>query len=243
MIDDLKLNFQDSISQVMEQAQHYFEAEAVMLIGSFARGDQNELSDVDILLVTQSKKPLKKFYEDLNCGFNKKLVSLIRYPFHIFQKHWIEGSLFSYHLIKESKIHYSNDVVSEFMRSPFQLKDSFFFDIDHLGHRLDLYKNIDLFDKSAVYFSSQFFLHLKNIAMFKLAEMGQVTFNKWTAFDWLASNYCSDSKEQEVCELLKSAYLHIYKKREHCGDISTEDFDQILNFVRKVHADVQNTLR
>lgn len=225
----------------MEQARYYFESDAVFLIGSFARGDQNDLSDIDILLITQSAKPLSGFYKQLHCDFNKKLISIIRYPFHIFQKHWNEGSLFSYHLIKEAKIHYKNDPVSNFMQSPFFLKESFYSDIDFLGKRLVLYEKENLFDKSSIYFSSQLFLHLKNIAMFKLADINQVTFNKWYAYNWLVERGYCNQNERRFFDVLKNAYLHIYKKQSYHEKISVDDFAQLVKFVRKVHNNVQDT--
>jgi predicted nucleotidyltransferase len=230
----------EAIEYVVTEANAYFEASATFLIGSYARGDATEVSDVDILVVTSSTKSLNIFYQNLQCDFDKKLISIIRYPFHIFQKHWLGGSLFTYHLVYEAKLYYADSILTNFMKSEFRLKASFSDDIASQGEILALYEPTDLFDDSAVYFSSQLFLVIKNIAIFSLAEQQKITLNKWQAYSWISEQWHQRFGPSLHFEAIKSAYLHIYKKENLSKLISKDDFKMLVSFTGEVLSNVQD---
>lgn len=231
----------DSIEYVIAQANSYFEASATFLIGSYARGDISDLSDVDILVVTSSQKSKHGFIRDLRCDFDKNLVSIIKYPSHILQKHWSEGSLFTYHLRNEARCYYAEGDVLNFMKTEFRLKDNFSEDIGAQRKTLSVYQPANLFDDSTVFFTSQLFLLLKNVAIFSLADRGIINLNKWSAYKALASRWNKEYGYSSYFEEIESAYLHIYKKTKLKKIFSIDEFKSLVAFTSEVSAYAQNS--
>jgi predicted nucleotidyltransferase len=96
--------------------------EAIFLYGSWARGDQGEGSDKDLLMVTNESRGYH-----VTDGHH----SMTYYPLETLQEKATFGDLFVYHLIREAKSVFDPNDVLDAIRKLFKQKDSYQTEILH----------------------------------------------------------------------------------------------------------------
>ena len=147
-----------------------------ILIGSFARGDGGQDSDLDILRVGHTisiKRPK---------GISNSIpISYIDYDDSVFFDLYQQGSLFIYHVFKEG-------VLLEGSQHRWELyKKQFTVALDHsesINEYISVLKFIDdypQYELSYIPFLSNIFKSIKNIGIFTLANKGYYLFDKKSA--------------------------------------------------------------
>lgn len=100
----------EKIKRYAERVVERLQPQAVILFGSFARGDVNEGSDVDLIVVADFEEPFLdriKVLLDLNDGIGLPLEP-IGYTPEEFQKMKEEGNLFIREVLETGKILYGS---------------------------------------------------------------------------------------------------------------------------------------
>ncbi|TAY98658.1 nucleotidyltransferase domain-containing protein [Rhizobium leguminosarum] len=98
--------------------------EAIFLYGSWARGDQGERSDKDLLMVTDEEKGYH-----VTDGVN----SMTYYPLSSLKSKALLGDLFIYHIVLEAKCVLDPNNVLSLLRKTFKPKESYFAETRHGG--------------------------------------------------------------------------------------------------------------
>lgn len=99
---------------------------ALALFGSRARGDNDLLSDTDLLLVTQNSKPKHILNNNLSLSFYSQEYLIEKARF---------GDLFLCHIINESKSLYDPNGFFDMLKNEFCFKDSY---LEEVGHASEL---------------------------------------------------------------------------------------------------------
>lgn len=87
----------------------------VYIFGSFVRGDNNLHSDIDILIISNSKEDeIEENIKNLFFKNNKEKLSFSYYSLETLKKYFDTGDLFSWHLSSESKLLGGEDVIRKF---------------------------------------------------------------------------------------------------------------------------------
>lgn len=151
-----------------------------ILIGSYARGDFNENSDCDVLLVDTEESEFE--ISALSTGA-RKYVGFINYDEKTFLRLYEIGSLFLYHVLQEGVVIEGDRREWSHLRSSFVVQSNF---INELN---EIVKTTDLLSKTAI-FGGKFltplvnaFTELKNACIFSLAHHGIYEFNKTKCFE------------------------------------------------------------
>lgn len=147
-----------------------------ILIGSFARGEGGPDSDVDILRVEHNRSVVKPSEICINVP-----ISYIDYNYSTFMELYSQGSLFLYHTFREGRL------IEGDMNRWAELKSNFKVTYNHkdsINEYYELLKFINAcpkFEDAFMPYLSNIFKALKNIGIFKLAEVGCFVFDKQTA--------------------------------------------------------------
>jgi len=147
-----------------------------ILIGSFARGEGGLDSDVDILRVGH-RRPVTK---PLKIGA-KVPISYIDYDYSTFMELYRQGSLFLYHSFIEGRLIEGDMIRWADLRNDFKVTYNH---KNSINEYCELLKFIDVypgFEEAFMPYLSNIFKALKNIGIFKLAEIGCFVFDKRTA--------------------------------------------------------------
>ena len=73
----------------------------IILIGSHARGDQNERSDIDVLIVNYEEEEAKYILGNCASYLDEEKLSFINLDEEEFWDYYEKGSLFLYHVLNE----------------------------------------------------------------------------------------------------------------------------------------------
>jgi predicted nucleotidyltransferase len=147
-----------------------------VLIGSFARGEGGPDSDVDILRVGHCRSVARP----PDVGINVP-ISYIDYDYSTFMDLHRKGSLFLYHSFREGRLIEGDINRWARLRSDFRVTYNH---RDSINEYCELLKFIDAypgFELAFMPYLSNTFKALKNIGIFKLAEIGCFVFDKTTA--------------------------------------------------------------
>ncbi|TBY65761.1 nucleotidyltransferase domain-containing protein [Rhizobium leguminosarum bv. viciae] len=98
--------------------------EAIFLYGSWARGDQGEKSDNDLLMVTDEGRSYH-----VTDGHH----SMTYYPLAALKEMARQGDLFVYHIVLEAKSVFDPNGILEILRGVFRAKESYRVEISHGG--------------------------------------------------------------------------------------------------------------
>src|SRR5205809_982801 len=151
----------------------------VFLFGSYARGDQDESSDIDILVITHGEKLLSEILSLVPDLEIKTKLSLAPYSSSIFVALYKSGSLFVKHLITEGKLLYDDGFYTTLSRQPFP--DSFEDSVRELNlikDRLTLYSDLSIFNGLLFDFYTRIYLMTCDLAIVGLALRNEPQFNK-----------------------------------------------------------------
>jgi len=146
-----------------------------VLIGSCARGDNNESSDIDILIIKNSFTPESKTSEQTEDIFHE---SEIVYDENTFNSLYQNGSLFLYHAFLEGQVLSGNiDKWNELSES-FTVQKDFRNELEDSKTRMNLLGKTDIFGGSFLTPLIHAHIELKNSCIFYLAHHGIYEFNK-----------------------------------------------------------------
>ncbi|WQH15784.1 hypothetical protein SR882_08435 [Guyparkeria halophila] len=147
-----------------------------MLIGSYARGDACETSDVDILRVGHERQPLLPSWVS---GLAYR--SYIDYTIEEFVRLCEIGSLFLFHVFSEGMLLEGDDVVWDRIRSNFNVASSFDREISEYASVLNYADSYPFYKENVVPYLSIVFRSIKNIGIFSLAQRKCYMFDKLSA--------------------------------------------------------------
>jgi predicted nucleotidyltransferase len=156
--------------------------DAVLLGGSVARGDADEWSDIDLVVVASdpdlSLAVLRKALSE-----DKDRVSLIYYPTSSFRKLYEEHALFIAHLQREGVALYDpKDLLKDLLGRPFVPVVDVAGEIQVYRARLAPYTDPRRFNNNFLFCLSHLYSIGKGVIMLGLAKRGVFEFNRENAF-------------------------------------------------------------
>lgn len=95
--------------------------DSILLFGSYARGDTNPTSDVDVLMITKKEIPRTEIMHSLPESPIKNKLKISIYSPSFFQTMYQNGALFVYHILSESKIIFDDGFIESLRKIPFPL--------------------------------------------------------------------------------------------------------------------------
>jgi predicted nucleotidyltransferase len=182
-LDKIRSSLSFPTLNAIKRSIQYFNARSVFLFGSYARGDQSVLSDIDLLILSDNPKSMSPIYNKLKKLNLPNPLSLVVYSPVDFAKFWNDGSLFVHHIISEGILLYDDEVIEKLQQKGFFLKNEFYDDIKAQADRLDLFRDDRRFDGIFINVFARLFSIYKNIVFFSLANRGCPIFNKSIAFN------------------------------------------------------------
>jgi hypothetical protein len=161
-------------------------------VGSMARGDANEFSDIDLVVVSTKFLPRDAFYSLIPKDVDTVDLSLLVYPRARFDQLYSKGALFIEHVLKEGKVLYDTGYYQDLQSKEFRVSQSRLrFQLLLLRQRLDLYRDISIYNDVFTDCLSHMFSIMKNIAIVGLAIKGVIIFNKEEAINRFCIEYPS----------------------------------------------------
>lgn len=166
----------------------------VLLIGSYARGDYNDRSDCDLVLVNCD-------YSNIDKSSLVKItapVSLIKYDTKTFNSLYYKGSLFFYHIFFEGVLISGDKDKWRELKKKFNVQAKFKIELNKINKRTNLLSNLSIFNN--MYLTPLFnaYSELKNACIFFLAENKIYEFNKTECFSSALSIIGLDYPHEEL---------------------------------------------
>jgi Nucleotidyltransferase domain len=147
----------------------------LVLVGSHARGDADERSDVDLLVIGEADDTAARSIGGRYGG----PINVVSFPTPVFFKHFRSGSLFLEHAFSEGRLLDGCADTWEFLRGTFSVKSNYFSEsrkcariCRFLATNMEMYGGHYLAPLVVAY--SQ----VKNASIFFLAHFGRFVFNK-----------------------------------------------------------------
>ncbi|RJG18455.1 hypothetical protein D4A39_08280 [Alcanivorax profundi] len=166
-----------------------------VLIGSHARGDANQYSDCDVLLINTSKMD---FDEDCLPIQARKHVNYIDYDSDTFLRLHEIGSLFVYHVLHEGMLLSGSLVEWRGWRESFSVQTNYLVELDHIVKVTDFLSRTGMFGGKYLTPLVNAFTEIKNACIFYLAHNGVYEFNKMKCFDACAQFVDEFSRIKEL---------------------------------------------
>jgi predicted nucleotidyltransferase len=178
---------------------------SIILYGSHARQDHDELSDYDICVFTRERnnKELKTDeLEEVLCPLKLSNINLVCYPDVVVTSMLTHGSLFLWHLKLEGKILYGEQYFSNKLRRLAQFKTHYedikyhaelFHDLKRSWHLLSMVNELDL---------SLLFTIVRNTCMVLAHKQGNPTFGR-------LSSYHTAKKSLPNLPITSDEYMHL----------------------------------
>lgn len=193
-------------NHIVKQVVHYLSRSpnihSIILVGSYARGDPNEYSDIDLVLISDTSLSRSELLAKLPSGENMKKLSLLPYPSRIFAILYMEGSLFMAHLLKEGLVLYDDGYYTHLTKQPFKIsRESLLLQWDMLKQRVGLYDDLSIYGEVFIDCISHLYSLVKNVAIIALALKGELTFNKARALERLSILF--PQLREDIAELTK----------------------------------------
>ena len=194
-----------------------------ILIGSFARGEGGPDSDVDILRVGHCRSV------DRLPEIGRKIpISYIDYDYSTFIDLYRQGSLFLYHSFREGRLIEGDITIWAGLKSNFTVTYNH---KDSINEYFELLKFINAypgFERAFMPYLSNICKAVKNIGIFKLAEIGCFVFDKQTAL----VKGCGLSLNQ--AEILISCNNCFERSRTPCP-IETQQYQEFAKKWKSAH--------
>lgn len=146
----------------------------IVLIGSYARGDNNNFSDCDILSINQDIFDIPEIFGQLP----NNIVHQILYDEEDFIKFYSEGSLFIHHVLAEGKLLYGNINQWNTLRRTFSVQTDFSEELSKLFQISEYYGTPSIFGEKFLTAFSNAFIDLKNACIFFNAYNHKYIYNK-----------------------------------------------------------------
>lgn len=192
----------NSIKQVVQHFSCFPHIRSIILVGSYARGDVNQYSDVDLVLIADIPLTRSEFISFLPLGLRMKELSLLPYSSEIFKTLYIEGSLFIAHVLKEGQVLHDDGYYAHLRKLPFEVeRENLLLQWKMLKQRVRLYDDLSMYGEVFVDCLSHLYSIVKNIAVITLALKGELTFNKERAVERLSDLF--PQLKGEIDELIE----------------------------------------
>ncbi|MGO9377802.1 MAG: nucleotidyltransferase domain-containing protein [Dissulfurispiraceae bacterium] len=180
--------------------------DAILLYGSVARGDADEWSDIDLVVIgSDPKLTLTDLYKTI-ADIDER-VSLIYYPMTVFRTLYAEHAFFISHLQKETVALYDrHNRLEPISSQPFVAAVHTAEEIKAYRDRLVPYMNPLRFNNNFLFCLSHLYSIGKGIIMRGLTKRGIFEFNREAAFQQFASLNPDLAKEVEIVAKLRPFY-------------------------------------
>lgn len=150
----------------------------MILIGSHARGDQNERSDIDVLIVNYDEEEAK--YRLRNCAsyLDEEKISFVNLDEEEFSDYYDKGSLFLYHVLNEGVLLEGDHSEWESLKLQFNVQRNYSSELEKIMRVLKFYSEDNVFGGKYLFPLVNIFSELKNACIFYLAHQGTYEFGK-----------------------------------------------------------------
>lgn len=208
----MKNEINEEIIGISNYLRERFNPHSIVLFGSYARGDYKDLSDIDILVITDSYLKISDINKNIPKSIKSEKISIVTYPLSDFNELFNEGSLFIAHLIREGKILFDDGSYEKIAKRDFKVSDEFLNEQIRIQiNKLALYQDLSRFNNIHINCLDHFFAIFKNIVLLSLAKKGLLEFNKEKAFQLFKSKF---SKHTEAIEkLMELQNFHILSSK------------------------------
>jgi predicted nucleotidyltransferase len=180
--------------------------DAVLLCGSVARGEANEWSDID-LVVIGSGPHLTPEQLRQRLSERDERVSLLYYPTSLFRKLYDQRALFIAHLKKEGIALYDRlDLLKAVLTQPFVPVVDVTEEIKAHRAKLAPYTDPRRFNNNFLFSLSHLYSIGKGVIMLGLAKRGVLEFNREEAFRRFANLNPDLARETETVAQLRPFY-------------------------------------
>lgn len=154
-----------------------------IIIGSYARGDANSNSDIDICRIGHNKAfdISKTILKDNK--LNPSYISYVDYSEEDFVKLYNQGSLFLYHALNEGILVNGDSFCWNNYVKNFKVQTDFRPNISRIKETIDFMSNVEMYGGKFLYAYANLFVALKNMCIFLLAHNKQYEFNKEKCFE------------------------------------------------------------
>lgn len=148
-------------------------------MGSYARGDAEVNSDIDVLVITNNYISRGRLYSLFGTQPHISGLSLIAYPSATFRLLYDEGALFIAHVLREGHVMHDDGFYADLTSVPFQVsRKGLLLDWQVLKLKLELCKKLAIYGDVLTECLSHIYPALKNVAILALALGGELLFNK-----------------------------------------------------------------
>jgi predicted nucleotidyltransferase len=179
----------------------------IVLIGSVARSEFNYDSDIDICRIDSAYGVSRRKCWPLGP------INYVDYDLNTFNKLYYSGSLFIYHILREGKLLYGEQIKWQKYIDDFRLKDDFSGELQKIKDNMGLFEDIDMFGGKHLSLYSNLYKLVKNYSIFYLADKKIFEFNKERAMRRIFGDHYN--------RLLIDAYNYF----ERGNEINNWDFD------------------
>ena len=223
--------FEDIKSGILEMLKPYWEnVLGVYLYGSYARNEQTIDSDVDILIVTDTKLKIIDKIKDF---------SIVSTTVKGIENALNNNAVLILPIIKEAKTIINPDLLEKYKYHKFTKKNIKWF-IDSSIIALELNKKgleLDFEIGSLVY---SLMLRIRGLLMIKLM-LNNKLYSKSSLFDYLENNQFSTNKIDELYKIYNKEKNNIKIKESNI--ITKEDLARLLTIAKKLLREVKNLLK
>lgn len=197
---------QDAQAIADRLVQSFPSIDAVLLCGSVARGDADEWSDIDLVVIGSDADLTPEHLRGALSARNDR-ISLIYYPTSGFQKLYREGALFIAHLKKEGVVLYDRlNLLKGIMHQPFTPVVDVGQEIRAHRAKLAPYTDPRRFNNNFLFCLSHLYSIGKGVIMLGLAKKGVLEFNREEAFRRFVSLNPDLARETEKVAQLRPFY-------------------------------------
>lgn len=231
-----------TINEIVKKLKTRDYVDTIILIGSHARDDYNEFSDVDIVIIINKNLEEKMFSDLVSNSSLANKFSLLPYNREIFKLMYRHGNLFVRHVVTEGKILYDNGFLSKLKREPLpsSYNDSKR-ELDSIKNRLNLYDNPIIFNNLYVDSISRIYKIFSGMVITALGIKNEPQFNKEKALERFLKLY--PNLKEDILSLNELKPFDLAKKGEfkyrnqNLPTISHNEFeDKIKRLRRMIHS-------
>ena len=200
--------------------------DAVLLCGSVARGDADQWSDIDMVVIgSDAEITAQQLREALSDRQNR--VSLIYHSTSSFQEHHREGALFMAHLKKEGFALYDRlNLLRAIQDQPLAPIENISEEIAAQQAKLAPYRDSRRFNNNFLFCLSHLYSIGKGVVMLALAKKGLLEFNREAAFQRFASLNPDLATETEKIARLRPFYRLVTDRHPEPLPFSYRSADQ-----------------
>jgi len=200
--------------------------DGILLCGSVARGDANQWSDIDLVVIGSDTELTPSDLRKALAEQNERL-SLIYYPTATFQKLYRERALFIAHLKKEGIALYDRlHILETILNEPFTPAVNVIEELKAYRAKLAPYDDARRFNNNFLFCLSHLYSIGKGVIMLGLAKDGILEFNREAAFRKFAALHPDLAKEADKVAELRPFYRLVTERQPEPLPFSYESSDR-----------------